>query len=414
MSPLWRSVTFLAICLSHFSGGAFGAVFPVIAPGDALQIDFLDDDAAPLPLDVGRDGTVQLPFVGALAIAGNDLDQARSLISELYIAREVFIAPRIELSFVSMRPLSVLGDVRQPGVYDFRPFVTVEQAIGLAGGVMRAGDSEEGRSMQRAALRGELDRIEGDLTREAVVAARLNTQLEDGQAIDPDSVKVMGLNAADRQLIDTLVVQDNGIIAAERGHFDAQKALLGRAVVDARLQIGLIQDQITAQEAQIRSYDDELKGNADLADRGLVAAPVRARLLRQVADEKTDLLRLRTNLAAARLQLVGLERQQLELDYQRRQSWRLALSDSAVRAAQLRAGRQATLDRLEVVEGWSARMSEAESQAELSYLVRRRLPDGRRMTSEAGETDELSPGDVLIVRITPAEDLAQARAGPRP
>lgn len=406
-------IVLLAFSSAHLAQAQSG-VAPVITVGDALQIDFLDDDDAPLPLDVGGDGTVQLPFIGAVDVAGRALLAARDVISDLYVERGIFLAPQIELSFVAMRPLSVLGDVRTPGFYDYRAFITVEQAIGLAGGIMRSSTSEEGRSMQRASLRGDLARANGDMTREAVEAARLNTQINGGLTIDADAVTVAGLEAPDRALIRTLVAQDNRIIAAERAHFGSQTALLEQAVTDAKLQIDLTEDQIVAQEAQISSYDAELESNAELADRGLVAAPVRARLLRQVADEKTDLLRLRTSLASARLQLTGLERQRLDLDYQRRQTWRQALADSAVRAAQFLANRETVLDRMAVLEGWSARMAEAEARIELEYVIRRRGADGAYDTMEAAETDELSPGDVLIVRVTGAEALAQAAVEQQP
>ena len=383
---------------------------PMIAVGDALQIDFLDDDADPIILDVGGDGAVQLPFVGAVAVAGYDLETARDQIEDLYVARDIYLAPQIELSFLAMRPLSVLGDVREPGQYDYQAFVTVEQAIGLAGGVLRLGQSEEGRAMQRATLFGELARIEGEMVREAVTAARLNTQLQDDSDILAADVVVADLPAPDRALIDTLVMQDNAIIAAELDYFGSENTLLTQAVTDAQLQIALTQDQIVAQEEQIASYDAELENTADLVQRGLVPAPVRAQLLRQVSDEKTDLLRLRTNIASARLQLISLERQKLDLDYQRRQSWRLALADVAVRAAQLRGAREAVLDRIAVLENWSVRAGE--NDVAFSYVIRRRLPGGETQTITAAATDELSAGDVLVVTI--AHDDVQTTAQVQP
>ncbi|WP_373636870.1 polysaccharide biosynthesis/export family protein [Yoonia sp. BS5-3] len=383
------------------------AASPLIAVGDELQVDFLDDDADPYVLEVGDDGAVQLPYVGAVAVAGSDIDAARQLIAETYVTREIFLSPQLELSFVAMRPLSVLGDVQEPGFYDFRAFVTVEQAVGLAGGIVRNGQSEEGRAMQRATLFGELARIEGEMMREAVATARLNTQLADGQAIDRSAVALGALDAPDMRLVDTLVDQDNAIIAAELAYFQSENDLLVRAVSDARMQIDLTEEQIAAQEVQITSYDEELDNNADLVERGLVPAPVRAQLLRQVADEKTDLLRLRTNVAAARLQLISLERQQLELDYQRRQTWRLALADAAVRTAQLRGARDAVLDRIDVLDNWSVRTNAEDAQM-ISYLIRRRGTGGAVQTVSALATDALSPGDVLIVRLEQAETpLAQ-------
>lgn len=376
-----------------------GSTDYAISVGDALQLDFLDDEAGPYVIAVGGDGAVQLPFLGTVDVLGMPLWQAGETIAALYVEGDILIAPRIDLSVLNLRPFSVLGDVVAPGFFDYRPDISVEQAVGLAGGPVREAVGEETRSLQRISLRAELAVIEGAMLREAVAAARLDTQLEDATKIPLDAVQVGEIANPDQRLITTLVAQDEEIIAAERAHFRAERTLIEQAIAEVELQIVLTEEQIVSQATQIGSYDAELQSNADLTDRGLVAAPVRAGLLRRVADEETALLRLQTNLAATRRDRTGLRRELLGLDYRRIQGWRLELAEVGLRAAQHRASRLSALDRLALVENWSRRSMASDNEVRLSYVVRRRTPEGRQVTMAMAQTDALWPGDVLIVRL---------------
>lgn len=370
-----------------------------ISIGDVLQLDFLDDQAEAYVVSVGGDGMVHLPFLGTVDLLGMPLAEAGDTIVELYVENDILIAPRIDLSVLNLRPFYVLGDVTAPGFFDYRPGISVEQAVGLAGGPVRAVAGEEARSLQRLSLRAELAVVEAAMLREAAAAARLNAQLKGADRIDIDAVQVAEITEPDRRLIATLVAQDDEIIAAERVHFQETRSLLEQAIFEIKRQIALTHEQIAAQAEQIDSYDAELARSEELTERGLVAAPVLARLLRQIADEETALLRLRTGLAATQREHTGLQRQVLDLDFDRLQRWRLDLAEVGLRAAQLLATRNSVLDRLALLEDWSLRAAESETEIRLDYIVRRRTPDGRQVTISVEDTDALAPGDVLIVRL---------------
>ena len=369
-----------------------------IAVGDVLQLDFLDDEGAPYPVPVGSDGAVQLPYLGALNILGDSLADAQAAIVRAYVDGEILLDPRIDLSVVNFRPISVIGDVQAPGFFDYRPAITVEIAVGLAGGATRAPGNAEARALQRVSLRAEMEGIETALLREAVADARLRTQLAGGDRIDPATLQTVDATGPDRALIAALIAQDDRIIAAEHEHHAAERRLLSQAATEVADQITLMQEQIAAQAEQIKSYTAEIQSSSELADRGLIAAPVRARLLRQVADEETALLRLRTSLAETRRAQTGLSRERIRLDFERAQTWRLALADVAVRTAQLQADLAAVRDRIALVEDWTRRTADADGGVSLTYAVRRRDQDGQVATLDVAQTTPLNPGDVLIVR----------------
>ncbi|AUM74275.1 polysaccharide biosynthesis/export family protein [Paracoccus jeotgali] len=384
-----------------------------ISVGDALQLDFLDDSEEAFPLTVGGRGNVQLPYLGSFAVAGQTLDQARLAMIAQYAERQILVEPQLDLSIVNLRPFSVIGEVQSPGFFDYRENITIEQAVGLAGGPRQDPGGEEARSLQRVALQGEMVANDSRILRAAVTAARLRAQLAGSDRIAPGDVDVPAVSTPDAALIASLVVQENAIIAAERVHHGEDQALVEGAIEEASKQIDLIIQQISAQTAQIESYDAELASNETLSDRGLVAAPVRAQLLRRVADEQTALLRLETTLAATRRDRAGLERELLSIKFRRTQDWREALANAEVEIAQLRATQDSVLDRIALVEDWSRRTADADRGLRVSFVVRRRTPEGEHETITVTETDTVQPGDVIIVKLQRTETtLSESRGDP--
>ena len=105
-----------------------------LAPGDTVKLDILDDDKEPMDLQIAIDGSIQAPFVGAVPIAGLSVPQALDALNRRYVEQQIFVVPKLGFSVAAYRPIFVTGDVRKPGSYPFQPQLTVEKAIGLAGG----------------------------------------------------------------------------------------------------------------------------------------------------------------------------------------------------------------------------------------------------------------------------------------
>ena len=71
--------------------------------------------------------------VGELRVSGLTLRQLESKITEGLRGR-FLINPRVNVSIKEYRPFFVRGEVSSPGEYAFKPGLTVEKAVSLAGG----------------------------------------------------------------------------------------------------------------------------------------------------------------------------------------------------------------------------------------------------------------------------------------
>lgn len=388
-----------------------------ISVGDELQFRFLDDDSEPIVVRVRQDGFAQLPFLGSVRLGGLPLVAAEETVAQLYVDREIYVAPAIDISIVGFRPVTVLGDVRRPGLLDYIPYMTVEQAVGMAGGQQIGLNDEETRTLQRAGVRGELVTTEGEIGRQTIRRARLRAQLAGSDSIRPEDLRDSRLQGLDRGFLAAIEQQETEILRAERENHQVNRALLERIIEHARDEIALSEEQIISQTAQIASYDQEVRTSQQLLERGVIAAPTLGRLERQIADEQFRLLQIQGALSANRRELTRLEREFTGLDFQRRQAWRVELVQVEAQLAQLMASQRALVERLALLEDWSVRSVELESQVEVELLIRRRGPDGTHETIAAASTDPLMPGDTLLVHLRMApglimpEQLSMERAG---
>ena len=82
-------------------------------------------------------------------------------------------APDATIEVVEYRPFYLLGQVEEPGPYQYQPGMTVLRAISIGGGIARNRDTAMMR-LQREAIvtRGELDVLMTDFDADVAKAAR--------------------------------------------------------------------------------------------------------------------------------------------------------------------------------------------------------------------------------------------------
>ena len=91
---------------------------------------------------IADDGTVMLPLLGSIVLAGKTVAQARELIHDL-LAKDYLAKPQVTLSVLEYGKslFTVLGEVQKPGSYEIPPDQSYHllQAIAVAGGYTRLG-----------------------------------------------------------------------------------------------------------------------------------------------------------------------------------------------------------------------------------------------------------------------------------
>jgi polysaccharide biosynthesis/export protein len=120
------------------TGGAAAAPVPAVAivhPGDQLQVQITGENEISQTVVVADDGTIGLPLVGQVRVAGASPGNASEAIA---IALKRWVRdPHVNVVVLSEGHVNVLilGDVVNSGEYSLRPGAHLSDAIAAAGGM---------------------------------------------------------------------------------------------------------------------------------------------------------------------------------------------------------------------------------------------------------------------------------------
>ena len=120
----------------------------VIGPEDLLDIEVFNVPELGRTVRVANDGTVSLPLLGRVEAVGRTTDQfGREL--EAKLSEDYLQAPQVSI-FVReyhARPVSVIGAVDRPGLYQLTAARTLVEMISMAGGLAKRMSTPAGRTV---------------------------------------------------------------------------------------------------------------------------------------------------------------------------------------------------------------------------------------------------------------------------
>lgn len=106
----------------------------LIRPGDVLKIEIPGEADFESTFQVKRDGTVNLPEVGKVAIVGITLSQTKAKLAQI-LGQEYRAINQLSVYLVERRvPIQVLGFVKQPGMIDLPEDGNIQMALQKGGG----------------------------------------------------------------------------------------------------------------------------------------------------------------------------------------------------------------------------------------------------------------------------------------
>ncbi len=107
----------------------------VLGADDLLEIRVFQEESLSGEFRVGGEGTIDFPLLGPLAIRGLTPSAVANLLEEK-LAEGYLNTPHVTVTVLEFnsRKISVLGEVNEPGRYDYRDGMTLVEAIAEAGG----------------------------------------------------------------------------------------------------------------------------------------------------------------------------------------------------------------------------------------------------------------------------------------
>jgi polysaccharide export outer membrane protein len=128
-----------------------------IGVGDVFEVRIVREDNLPTSFTVAPDGTVDLPYIKRIHVAGLEPQQIAELVRKELVDQDYLTDPIVSVSVkeYNSKRVEVLGEVQRPGSLRFEPGMTLLRAVSLAGGFnpMAAKDSVTIRRQVNGATR---------------------------------------------------------------------------------------------------------------------------------------------------------------------------------------------------------------------------------------------------------------------
>ena len=142
--------------------------------GDHVQVTVFEEPDLSIDAVLDDTGAISFPLLGETMVRGLTPRELEAKITEGLRGR-FLINPQVNVSIKEYRPFFVRGEVTSPGGYPFKPGLTVEKAVSIAGGFTSRASKGEFYIISD-------DAAEGDNSKGK--SAQLNSRIRPGDVIN--------------------------------------------------------------------------------------------------------------------------------------------------------------------------------------------------------------------------------------
>lgn len=336
-------------------------------------------------------GNIQMPIVGAIAVAKSTIDACRRSI-EARLADGVLRKPGVSVRVGELRPIFVLGDVRAAGSYPFRFGLSPLSALALAGGVgsgeIRSSETEVAGAEERVATL--------IATRQALQVRRARLQAE--QAGSRSFEIPEALERERDALVEAMVWQERDQLAFAIDSFESQVHLLRQQRPRIEAEIAALKEQLQAEAKQLQLTSARLKDYDKLSQQGLGRASSTLDLQRQQALDEANMHRLRAELSRLDVTAGDLEIRIQDAEIGRRQRIMSTLAETHNRLREVELSLAAAQDLLALRRNHAGRLADERDLEQTHQIWVMRDIDGRLQALDPSAARMLEPGDVVEIR----------------
>ena len=139
MKSLISKVTATVICFWAFSAIAQDAY--TLSAGDEVSIVVFGEDDLTMDIKLNENGQINFPLLGAINAGGMSVAELESTITR-ELTGAYLVNPDVRVSVAEYRQVFINGEVSTPGGYDYKPGLTLDKAVALAGGFTEKASKE--------------------------------------------------------------------------------------------------------------------------------------------------------------------------------------------------------------------------------------------------------------------------------
>jgi polysaccharide export outer membrane protein len=375
-----------------------------VGPDDVLQLTVYGQPSLTGLYPVDVDGNIGYPVVGSIAVAGLTANEISARVAESLSQHIPGLT--VTASINQYAPVFVVGDVRAPGKYQFRPGMVVLELMALAGGAGKGEAPAVTAGMQLITAQQDYNDLQMQITTAAIRRARLKAELEgtDFSYALPDPAPAgKQITALNQQMLEgekTLFAVRRNNLAAERQALEAQAASYGD-------EISTLQQSIKLHDAEIRLQQENVDSSKSLVERGLAAKSSLRDMERDLSATRRAALELASFLARARQNQLAVQQRLASLEETRKSDAATNLQELDLNIARMEMRSNAQLQTMAEIAKSSGNISSAAMRQKLVLTISRNV-NGAFVDSVATEATEIRPGDILRIEL----DLTRLSGSP--
>lgn len=371
-----------------------------LAPGDRIVVTVFGQADLSGQFAVDGTGNVLLPLVGTIGVMNLTTLECQERITAM-LQDGILQRPVVNVGIAEVRPVSIIGDVRNPGVYPFRFGSIVKSAIAQAGGY---GLLEQYPGAATTELLAAVERLKV-LTEERrlllIRQARLEAQIRGDESFKPP--------LSDQELSDPeivkLVRQEQEIFAADSDGFEKQLDMIISQKPQFKSESDAIDGQIASGEKQLEIVRRQMQDYNRLVDKGLGRTNAMVEIQLGEANILTNNYRLKADQFRVRNQVVMLDIQLVDYEntYKRRLQADLQVVQQRLREIEV------ALPTAHQARDVRARLSGKTVEGTVRVITVTRMEGDNVSSFEVADTAILEPGDIIEVK-----DASITAAAPSP
>ncbi|GAA4876971.1 polysaccharide biosynthesis/export family protein [Ferrimonas pelagia] len=255
----------------------------VLGPGDEIVLQLFGKDVESHTLLVNRNGSITVPQVGPMNVAGLSFAEARALLQKTVKEQMIGVSATISMGELRSIRIFVAGDAFQPGSYTVSALSTVSHALTMAGGLREIGSLRDIQVKRDGKLVGSFDAYDLLLKGDASGDIRLQSgdvvfipTLNATVAVDGDVRRPAIYELAGNETMADVVAMAGGALAGaypsasvvERFNDRHQRSIVNLDLTSAA---GKAMKARDGDRVQVRATTNELDGAVTLV--GAVARP---------------------------------------------------------------------------------------------------------------------------------------------
>lgn len=384
---------FIAVGLSNWTY-AQGQSY-LVSPNDVLQVTVYGQPSLTGLYPVDVDGNIGYPVVGNINVIGLSTPQISEKIASSL--SEHIPGLTVTAAINQYAPVFVVGDVKAPGKYEFRPGMVALELMALGGGAGKGEAPAVTAGMQLISAQQEYADLQMQITTTNIRRGRLQAELNGTEFKYelPDSTPANKQAAALSQHMlegeKTLFNVRRNNLAAERQALEAQSASYGD-------EIQTLQQSIKLHDAEIQLLQENVDSSKSLVDRGLAAKSNLRDMERDLSATRRDALELGSFLARARQNQLAVQQRIANLEEVRKSEAAGSMQELDLNIARMELRSNAQLQTMAEIAKSSGNISSSDMRQKLVFTISRNV-NGTFEDIVGSERTEIKPGDILRIEL---------------